>query len=87
MTTRRTRIKLIAAVAALAGASLFGIAPAAADCVSAEVYYRTPGSSNQYVYGPRECVAQTPFPHAITQSVDRDTAGYGIGARVWAPAP
>lgn len=74
--------------AALATAALTA-APASAECAAAEAYYDLAGHSRQYIVGPQQCVAPTPYP----VQVSNDDAPVGIpgvvlvGGRAWLPLP
>lgn len=57
--------RLLVVVAMAAGGFGFGAPSAGADCVSAEAGYRVLGGSEQYVLGPKQCVAPTPFDECV----------------------
>jgi len=88
---RLTRVALVGALA-LAGVVGFGPRgqhPAEAACVSAEAYYQLNGGGNSYVFGPKRCVANTPWTEcASTGPVAGGLPGkVVVGTQVWVTCP
>lgn len=90
MTMRRRRMKkaLGAAVALASGAALMAF-PASADCVSAEVAYQRPNQTKQYVVGPKQCLAPTPWGEFVSPFVEPagEPSLIMVEGRVWVPLP
>ena len=57
----KRRMKILSVTAA-AASLIGGLAPANAECLSAEVSYRALGGTSQYVVGPKKCVVPTAWP-------------------------
>ena len=86
--TRRKKIKIAAALAGVATVGALTVAPANADCIRAEVYYRTGGGTNQYVHGPRECVGpDLGYPQGASAWEDVPLGVGAVGGGVWVPVP
>lgn len=74
---------------AIAGATLGGLsaAPASADCVSAELYYRQSGDSNQYAIGPKKCLVSTPYDVRFEARREATAGPATAGVGVWVAHP
>ena len=85
---RRRKRGVASAAVALVAMAVLGATPASADCVSAEVSYVRPGQTRQYVVGPKQCVAPTPFnegPIARVPAGEPSLVMFGI--TIWVAAP